>query len=458
VSAATVVILAAGQGTRMKSALPKVLHDVCGWPMVAWPIHAARGAKAERIVVVGSPDGGLDAHLPEGVEVAIQAEPKGTGDAVRSASEHFDPDGTVIVLSGDVPLITAQLVTDLAEAHERSGAAATITTTELDDPSGYGRVVRGPDGGVEHVVETKRPEDASDAERAIREINAGIYAFDAGRLIDALARIDNDNAQGEYYLPDVLKVFRGDDHGVAAFPVDDPTIVLGVNDRVDLAKVRAIAQRRIHESHMREGVTIVDPANTGIDVGVSLGRDTIVEPGSFLRGSTHAGEGCRIGPLTTLIDVDLHDNVAVPHSYCVEAEVESGASVGPFAYLRPGTLVHEGAKVGTFVEVKNSDIGAGAKVPHLSYIGDADVGEGTNLGASTITANYDGFNKHRTTVGRNAHTGIHTSLVAPVELGDDAWTAAGSAIVNDIPPGALGVAREKQRNVEGYDERKKREK
>jgi bifunctional UDP-N-acetylglucosamine pyrophosphorylase / glucosamine-1-phosphate N-acetyltransferase len=307
------------------------------------------------------------------------------------------------------------------------------------------------------VAETKREGDASAAELAIKEVNAGIYAFDAGRLLEALERITNDNVQGEYYLPDVLKVFRGDDQGVAAFEVDDPTIVLGVNDRIDLARVRAIAQRRIHERHMSEGVTIVDPASTTIDVGVTLGRDTVIEPSSFLRGSTHAGEDCRIGPLTTLIDTDLHDRVTVPHSYCVESEVESNASVGPFAYLRPGTVVRENAKVGTFVEVKNSDIGEGTKVPHLSYVGDADVGEGTNLGAGTITANYDGFRKHRTTIGRNVRGGVDTSFVAPVEVGDDAWTAAGSVITDDIPPGALGVARERQRNVERYDERKKRE-
>jgi len=457
VSAPTVVIMAAGQGTRMKSAVPKVLHDLCGWPMVYWPIHAARGAGAKKVVVVAGPDGALEGRLPEGVELAVQAEPKGTGDAVKAAAAHFEPGETVIVLSGDVPLLTAKLISDLADAHERSGAAATATTTELDDPSGYGRIVRGPDGGVEHVAETKREGDASAAELAIREVNAGIYAFDAGRLLEALERITNDNVQGEYYLPDVLKVFRGDDHGVAAFEVDDPTIVLGVNDRIDLARVRAIAQRRIHERHMSEGVTIVDPASTTIDVGVTLGPDTVIEPSSFLRGLTHAGEACRIGPVTTLIDTDLHDHVTVVHSYCVQSEIGSNVSVGPFAYLRPGTLVRDGAKIGTFVEVKNSDIGEGAKVPHLSYIGDADVGEGTNLGAGTITANYDGFRKHRTTIGRNVRGGVDTSFVAPVEVGDDAWTAAGSVITDDIPPGALGVGRERQRNVEGYDERKKRE-
>jgi bifunctional UDP-N-acetylglucosamine pyrophosphorylase/glucosamine-1-phosphate N-acetyltransferase len=456
-SAPTVVIMAAGQGTRMKSAVPKVLHDLCGWPMVYWPIHAARAAGAKQVVVVGGPGGELEGNLPEDVELAVQAEPKGTGDAVKAAAACFEPGETVIVLSGDVPLITAKLISDLAAAHERSGAAATATTTELDDPSGYGRIVRGPDGGVEHVAETKTEGDASAAELAINEVNAGIYAFDAGRLLDALERITNDNVQGEYYLPDVLKVFRGDDHGVAAFEVDDPAIVLGVNDRIDLSNVRAIAQRRIHESHMREGVTIIDPASTQIDVGVTLGSDTVIEPSSFLRGSTHAGEACRIGPVTTLIDMDLHDHVTVIHSYCLQSEIGSNVNVGPFAYLRPGTRVGDGAKIGTFVEVKNSDIGEGTKVPHLSYLGDADVGEGTNLGAGTITANYDGFHKHRTTIGRNVRGGVDTSFVAPVEVGDDAWTAAGSVITNDIPPGALGVARERQRNVEGFDERKKRD-
>jgi bifunctional UDP-N-acetylglucosamine pyrophosphorylase/glucosamine-1-phosphate N-acetyltransferase len=456
-SAPTVVIMAAGQGTRMKSATPKVLHDVCGRPMVAWPIEAARQAGARNVVVVAGPDGGLDGQLPDGVELAIQQEARGTGDAVKSAADRIDRDATVIVLSGDVPLITPEVIVELGEAHEASGAAATLVSIELDDPSGYGRIVRGPDGGVEHVAETKRPEDATPAELAIREVNAGVYAFDGGRLLDALERIGNDNAQGEYYLPDVLKVFRGDDHGVAALQVDDPAIMLGVNDRVALAQVRAEAQRRILERHMRDGVTVVDPRNTLVEVDVELGRDTVVEPCTFLRGSTRAGEGCRIGPVTTLIDTELGNGVAIPHSYGVGARLEDETTVGPFAFLRPGTLVRRGAKVGTFVEVKNSDVGEGAKIPHLSYIGDADVGEGTNLGASTITANYDGFEKHRTTIGRNVHAGIHTSLVAPVELGDDAWTGAGSVIVNDVPDGALGVARERQRNVEGYDERKKRE-
>jgi bifunctional UDP-N-acetylglucosamine pyrophosphorylase/glucosamine-1-phosphate N-acetyltransferase len=450
--------MAAGLGTRMKSAVPKVLHDVCGRPMVLWAVKAAQAAGAAKVVVVGSPGDALNGALPEDVKLAVQEQPLGTGDAVRSAAGEIDPDSPVVVLSGDVPLITADTIRALAEAHAASGAAATMATTELDDPGQYGRVVRGPDGGVDRVVEAKTNRgDATAAELAIREVNTGIYAFDGGRLLDALQRITPGNAQGEYYLPDVLEIFRGDDHGVVAFPVADQSLVLGVNDRVDLAHVRRLAQQRIHEAHMRAGVTIVDPPTTLIDADVELGQDTVVEPSSFLRGTTRAGEGCRIGPLTTLIDMTLHDRVTVPHSYCAESEVHDDATLGPFAYLRPGTVVRARAKIGTFVEVKNSDVGEGTKVPHLSYIGDADIGDGSNLGASTITANYDGFEKHRTTIGRNVHSGIHTSLVAPVELGDDSWTGAGSAIVEDVPPGALGVAREEQRNVEGYDERKKRE-
>jgi bifunctional UDP-N-acetylglucosamine pyrophosphorylase/glucosamine-1-phosphate N-acetyltransferase len=457
VTAPTVVILAAGEGTRMRSATPKMLHEICGRPMVQWPIRAALEAGAGKVVVVAGPDGELDGALTPGVEVAVQREPRGTGDAVLAAAGLLDGDAPIVVLNGDVPLITAEVISGLAGEHERSGAAATLATMELDDPRGYGRVVRGPDGGVEHVVETKAPGDATEAELQIREVNGGVYVFDGPRLLAALERLRPHNAQGEYYLPDVLKLFRGDDHGVAAFPVDDPGVVLGVNDRVDLARVRALAQRRIHYAHMRAGVTIVDPDATVIDADVEVGPDTVVEPASFLRGATRAGERCRIGPLTTIVDATLGDDVSVPHSYLVGCEVHDRAILGPFAYLRPGTIVRAGAKVGTFVEVKNSHIGEGAKVPHLTYMGDADVGEQTNIGAGTITANYDGFRKHRTRIGKRVHGGVDTSFVAPVEVGDDAWTGAGSVIVDDVPPGSLGVARERQRNVEGYDARKRAE-
>ncbi|MGB2710234.1 MAG: bifunctional UDP-N-acetylglucosamine diphosphorylase/glucosamine-1-phosphate N-acetyltransferase GlmU, partial [Conexibacter sp.] len=393
--------------------------------------------------------------LPEDVVLAVQAEPRGTGDAVRAAAEQIDRDAPVVVLSGDVPLFTAEALRELVSAHQEHAAAATMLTIELDDPSGYGRVVRAPDGSVERVVETKKPGDATPQELEIREVNAGIYAFAGGELLDALAHVRADNAQGEYYLPDVLPLLCARDCVVRAHLLDDPALALGINDRRDLAAVRAIAQRRIHERHLAAGVTIVDPGSTVIDVDVEIAPDTTIAPFSSLLGATRVGGSCTVGPLTTLIDVTLGDDVHIPHSYATTCQIRDGASVGPFAYLRPGTLLREGSKIGTFVEVKNSDVGAGTKVPHLSYLGDADVGEGTNLGAGTITANYDGRAKHRTTIGDRVHGGVDTSFVAPVTVGDDAWIAAGSVITGDVPPGALGVARERQRNIEGYDDRVK---
>jgi bifunctional UDP-N-acetylglucosamine pyrophosphorylase/glucosamine-1-phosphate N-acetyltransferase len=315
--------------------------------------------------------------------------------------------------------------------------------------------VRSADGAVERVVETKKPGDATPAELEIREVNAGVYAFAGGQLLDALGEVRADNAQGELYLPDVLPILRARGEAVRAFVVDDPGLALGVNDRGDLAKVRAEAQRRIIAAHMAAGVTVVDPGSTVIDAGVEIGPDTTIMPFTALHGATRVGSGARIGPQTTAIDAELGDDVAAPHSYLTGCTVHAGASVGPFAYLRPGAVLRPGAKVGTFVEVKNSDIGEGTKVPHLSYIGDADVGPGSNLGAGTITANYDGSRKHRTRIGARVKGGVDTAFVAPVTIGDDAWTAAGSVITEDVPDGALGVARSRQRNVEQYSERKK---
>jgi bifunctional UDP-N-acetylglucosamine pyrophosphorylase/glucosamine-1-phosphate N-acetyltransferase len=451
----TVVILAAGQGTRMRSRVPKMLHDLCGRPLVGWPVAAAHEAGATSVVVVAAPHTSFEDHLRDGVTTVVQPVADGTGGAVRAAMPEVEPGATVVVLPGDAPLVTAQTITELVATHARERAAATMATMVLADPTGYGRVVRAPDGGVERVVETKNAGDATADELAIDEVNSSIFAFDGDALREALERLTTDNAQGELYLPDVLPALRAQGRTVAAYVLDDPETALGINDRVQLAEVRAIAQRRIHDAHGRAGVTIVDPASTLIEVGVTIGEDTVIEPSSFLRGATTIGAGCTVGPLTTLIDATLHDDVTIPHSYVVSAEVRDGATVGPFAYLRPGTLLRERSKAGTFVEIKNSDIGAGTKVPHLSYIGDADIGEDTNLGAATITANYDGFNKHRTTIGSRVHTGVDTTLVAPVTIGDDAFTGANSAITKQVPEGALAIARERQTNHEGYADRKR---
>jgi bifunctional UDP-N-acetylglucosamine pyrophosphorylase / glucosamine-1-phosphate N-acetyltransferase len=447
VAAPNVLILAAGQGTRMRSNTPKVLHEVCGRPMVLWPVLAALEAGAGKVIVVDSPQRALEPVLPDGVELAVQERSNGTGGAVLAALSHLQAgshsalaaDAPLVILSGDVPLVSADAIRELTAAHENGGALATMATTILQDPSGYGRVVRGKSGAVERVVETKEHGDATAEELGIVEVNTGIYAFDEAALRDALPRLRSDNAQGELYLPQVLDVLRAGGHAVAAHAVDDPRLVLGVNDRVALAGVRELAQRAIHERHMCSGVDIVDPAATSIDVDVQIGQDTRIEPYTTIRGSTRIGAGC-----------------TVRHSYLVDCVLEDGVSVGPFAYLRPGAVLRAGAKVGTFVEVKNSEIGPGAKVPHLSYIGDADVGEGTNLGAGTITANYDGHSKHRTTIGKRVRGGVDASLIAPVTVGDDSYIAAGSVVTEDVPAGALAMARARQENIEGYAERRER--
>ena len=453
-NAPIVVILAAGQGTRMRSRTPKVLHDLCGMPMIAWPVAAAREAGAERIIVVDAPARPLDGQLDADVEIAVQPEPNGTGGAVAAAAGLLTADKPVVILSGDVPLVSADAIRELVGAHAYQRAAATVATTYLDDPSGYGRVVRGEGGVLERIVETKAGGDATGEELAIREVNTGIYVFDGGALLGALPRLTPDNAQGELYLPDVLALLRDSGATVAAHSFTDPGIVLGVNDRVQLAQARELARRRIIEAHQRAGVDVIDPASTQIDAGVRLGQDTVVEPFTILRGTTSAGEGCRIGPGTTLTNVTIGDGSTVLQAYGMDAEIGDGVSVGPFAYLRPGTVLRTRVKVGTFVEIKNSDVGEGSKVPHLSYLGDTDVGAGSNLGAGTITANYDGRNKHRTTIGAGVRGSVHVSYVAPVRVGDRAWTAAGSVITEDVPEGALGIARERQSNLEGYDERR----
>ena len=452
----TVVILAAGEGTRMRSALPKVLHPLCGRPLIAWPVAAAREAGVGRVIVVDNPKRRLAAHLPDEVEVAIQEEPRGTGDAVAAAAPLLDPDSTVVVINGDVALLTAEAIGKLIEAHEAAGASATMATMELDEPGTYGRVIRDSDGSVLRVAEAKTAGDATPEELEIREVNTGVYAFDGGDLVKALETLDSDNAQGELYLPDVLPAMRDAGKTVAAHPIGDPDLTHGVDNRVDLAYAHRVAQRRILEAHMLAGVTIVDPASTRIDVAVAIGSDTTIEPFTQLTGATTVGSGVVIGANSTLIDSTVGDGVTVLQSHLNQARVDDQATVGPFAYLRPDAHLHRKAKAGAFVEIKNSEIGEGTKVPHLSYVGDADVGPGTNIGAGNITANYDGRNKHRTTIGANVKTSVDTAFVAPVTIGDNAYTGAGSVITEDVPSGALGIARARQKNIEGYADRKER--
>jgi bifunctional UDP-N-acetylglucosamine pyrophosphorylase/glucosamine-1-phosphate N-acetyltransferase len=407
--------------------------------------------------VIVSPDHDLSAALPDGTETVVQPVADGTGGAVRAAADIVRDSDTVLVLSGDTPLLSAAEIESLLAAHSATGAAVTMMTTELEDPGSFGRVIRTDDGEVEKIVEAKKPGDASAEELEVREVNAGTYAFSGKGLADALDGLTNDNAQGEYYLPDVLPLIREGGGKVIAHLVGDPAVNLGINDRADLARVSDEARRRINLAHMRAGVTIEDPAATWIDADVRIAADTTILPGTSLRGDTEIGARSTVGPMTTLIDSSVGEGATVIHSYLTACEVADEAKVGPFTYLRPSARIGEGAKAGSFVEIKNSEIGPGAKVPHLSYIGDADVGEGTNLGASTVTANYDGRNKNRTKIGKNVHTGVDTTLVAPVEVGDDAYTGAGSVITDDIPPGALGISRADQKNVEGYAAKKDKE-
>jgi len=451
----TVLIMAAGQGTRMRSDVPKVLHRVAGRTLVEWVVDAAREAGADRVVAVVRPGDGVAEGLPEGVEVAEQREGEGTGSAVLAAREAVlgdgaGPDGgtagapareplSVFVLSGDQPLITPEQLTGLLGEHDREGAVATLLTTDRLDPAGFGRVVRDGDGHVERIFETKHTDGLSREELAVREINLGTYVFDANTLFEALDQVGLE--RDERYLTGVFPVIRANGGTIAAHVTDDADAAIGVNDRVGLMRAEEAAQRRLVEEHARAGVTFLQPGTTRLEAGVTIGRDTIIGPGTVLEDGASIGERCEIGPYAVIRDAVIHDDV----------------KIGPFALIRPGTIVHDGAKVGTFVEIKNSDIGAGSKVPHLSYIGDADVGEGTNLGASTITANYDGREKHRTKVGKSVKTSVHTSLVAPVHVGDRAYTGAGSAITEDVPDGALAIARERQKNIEGYADRKEQE-
>jgi bifunctional UDP-N-acetylglucosamine pyrophosphorylase/glucosamine-1-phosphate N-acetyltransferase len=451
----TALVMAAGRGTRMRSSLPKVLHPVCGRPMVEWVIEAARDAGAGDTVCVTRPGDGVAEGLPAGATVVEQSEGEGTGAAVLAGRKAVGERGTVVVLSGDHPLIAGELIAELLETHRREQAATTLLTTEQLTPTGYGRIARTADGTFDRIVETKHPEDVPAEVLAIREINIGAYAFEAADLFGALERVGEQ--RDERFLTGVFPLLAAAGRPVVTHRTDDVRSAFGVNSRADLMQAERLGQRQILDQHALAGVSFLAPDSTRVEVGVRIGPDTTIGPGVTLRGATRIGAGCEIGPHATITDSTLGDGVTAVHSFVVEASVEDGATLGPFAYLRPGASIGPGAKVGTFVEVKNSRIGAGAKIPHLSYIGDADVGEGSNIGAGNITANYDGIRKHRTTIGDGVRTSVDTSFVAPVSVGDGAYTGAGSVITDDVPEGALGIARSRQRNVEGYARRRKAE-
>ena len=450
---AAVIVLAAGEGTRMKSSTPKVLHRIGGRTLVGHAIAAARAVAPEHLAVVVRHERDLvAAHVaevdPEAV-IADQDEVKGTGRATECALDALPQGlrGTVLVTYGDVPLLAADTLADLIDEHEATQSAVSVITAHLEDPTGYGRILRGADGGVEGIVEQK---DASDEQRAITEINSGIYAFDAGVLVEALAQVGTDNAQGEKYLTDVLAIARKAGGRVSARLIADLWQTEGVNDRVQLARLGKELNRRTTEHWMREGVTILDPDTTWIDSDVSIGRDATVLPGTQLLGATTVGERATIGPDTTLRDTEVGAGAEVKRTESLLAVIGPDATVGPFSYLRPGTELGAKGKIGGFVETKNAKIGDGAKVPHLTYAGDATIGEGANIGAGTIFANYDGVEKHHTTVGRHSFVGSDTVLIAPVTVADGAYVGAGSALTEDVEPGQIAVARGRQRNIDGW--------
>ncbi|WP_079076430.1 bifunctional UDP-N-acetylglucosamine diphosphorylase/glucosamine-1-phosphate N-acetyltransferase GlmU [Streptomyces acidiscabies] len=455
---AAVVVLAAGEGTRMKSATPKVLHELCGRTLVGHVLAAARELDPENLVaVVGHAREQVTAHLAEtdgAVRTAVQERQNGTGHAVRMALEELGGTvgGTVIVVCGDTPLLTGTTLTALAATHHTDGNAVTVLTAEVPDATGYGRIVRDADGAVTAIVEHK---DASGEQRAIREINSGVFAFDGNLLTDALKKVRTDNSQGEEYLTDVLGILREAGHRVGASVAGDHREIAGINNRVQLAEARRILNDRLLTQAMLDGVTVIDPATTWVDVTVTFGQDAVVHPGTQLQGTTHIGAGAEVGPNTRLTDTRVGAGARVDNTVALSSTIGENASVGPYAYLRPGTRLGAKGKIGTYVETKNASIGEGTKVPHLSYVGDATIGDFSNIGAASVFVNYDGESKHHTTVGSHCKTGSDNMFVAPVTVGDGAYTAAGSVITKDVPPGSLAVARGQQRNIEGWVARKR---
>ncbi|MDF2926288.1 MAG: glmU [Paenibacillaceae bacterium] len=443
------IVLAAGQGKRMKSKLYKVLHPVCGKPMVGHVMDAVEGLDSKRnVVVVGHGADTVRQFLGDRAEYALQAEQLGTGHAVLQAGPLLqEQTGTTLVVCGDTPLVRGETLREMLKLHQEAGAAVLVLTAELANPHGYGRVLRDGSGRVTGIVEQK---DCTEEQDAVREINTGTYCFDNKKLFAALAKVTNHNAQNEYYLTDVVRILEQEGERVLAYCTDDASEAIGVNDRVALAEAERLMRERIVREHMLNGVTVTDPAQTYIDRDVRIGADTVLLPGCSLRGQTVIGGDCLIGPGTEITDSTVGDGVAIKQSVLLEAVVGNKVSIGPFAYLRPGARLADSVKVGDFVEIKNSVIGEGSKVPHLSYVGDSVVGAHTNIGCGVITANYDGFNKSTTEIGDHAFIGSNVNLIAPVKIGDGAFVVAGSTITKEVGANDMAIARTRQVNKAGY--------
>ncbi|WP_316572793.1 bifunctional UDP-N-acetylglucosamine diphosphorylase/glucosamine-1-phosphate N-acetyltransferase GlmU [Neobacillus sp. YIM B06451] len=443
------VILAAGQGTRMKSKLYKVLHPVCGKPMVEHVVDEISKLSVEEIVtIVGHGAEQVQEMLGEKCKYALQDQQLGTAHAVMQAASLLEgQEGTTLVVCGDTPLIRKETMEALFRHHTEQSAKATVLTANMENPAGYGRVVRNPDGHVEKIVEHK---DASEEERAITEINTGTYCFDNKALFAALQSVSNENAQGEYYLPDVVGILKGQGETVTAYLAENPDETLGVNDRVALSEAELLMRERINELHMRNGVTLIDPANTYIGVDIEIGRDTVIYPGTILSGKTVIGEECVIGPNSEIDSCEIGNKSVIRQSAAFKSSIGSNVNIGPFAHIRPDSALGNGVKIGNFVEIKKAVIGDSSKASHLSYIGDAEVGTDVNIGCGSITVNYDGKNKFLTKIEDGVFIGCNSNLVAPVTIGKGAYVAAGSTITENVPPEALSLARARQVNKENY--------
>lgn len=450
----TSVILAAGMGTRMKSKMPKVLHKVCGKPLSKWVIDASKAAGADKVcAVVGHKAETVKEVLGDVCEFALQTEQKGTGHAVMQAIDVIkNSKGEVVILNGDTPLITAETINKAIEYHKNNGNQATVITAILDDATGYGRIVRDNDGSVLKIVEQK---DASEEEKKINEVNSGMYVFDAQSLVYALDKITPNNAQGEYYLTDTLEILLSAGKKIGGYAISDNDEIRGINDRVQLNEAEKIMQKRINEYHMRNGVTMRNPESVYIEDGVEIGNDTEICQNVTIKSGTKIGSDCVIGSGSMLDRAVIHDGVDVLSSVILESEVDEGTHVGPFAYIRPNCHVGKEVKVGDFVELKNSNIDDGTKISHLTYIGDSDVGKRVNFGCGTVTCNYDGKKKYRTTIGDDCFVGCNTNLVSPINVGDGVYIAAGSTITEDIPENSLSIARARQVNKDGWKDKRK---